>query len=122
MSSIVDGILQSEDAFRERVSDAQSVRSSGRRTVRSSSRPRGPPSVSTPGPQSDAGLYPDDEIVGVRGTRRQAVGGGAPPVVDATGEALSQRFEQFLEEYIYASHDTVTLANYNADLQKIRMH
>lgn len=98
MSSIVDGILQSDGAFREQLSDVQSLKSSAPRTARSSSRPRGPPSNSTPGPQSDAGLYPDDEIVGARGVRRQAAGGNAPPVVDATGEALSARFEQFLEE------------------------
>lgn len=99
MSSIINGISRSDTAQLDTRSDAQSIRSTNRRTARSSSRPRGPPSVSTPGPQSDAGLYPDDEIVGARGARRQLTGANVNKVVDTTAEALASRFEQFLEEY-----------------------
>lgn len=76
-------------------SHAPSARS--RRQARSSSRPRGPPSVATPAANSDA-PFPDDEVVG-RGNRRQLPGRDIPRVVDTTGEALSQRFEEFLEAF-----------------------
>ncbi|QIW99365.1 hypothetical protein AMS68_004883 [Peltaster fructicola] len=101
MSSIVDGIFRTDNAHIDvdTRSDVQSTRSTARRTARSSSRPRGPPSVSTPGPQSDAGLYPDDEIVGARGARRQLTGANVNRVIDTTAEALASRFEQFLEEF-----------------------
>lgn len=98
MSSIVDGIIQSESGFQDGRSDAHSAKGSDKRPPSSSARPRGPPSISTARPDSEAGLYPDDEIVGARGSRRQVVGSSVPRVVDQTGEALEVRFEQFLEE------------------------
>ncbi|KAK0878240.1 MCM DNA helicase complex subunit mcm6 [Friedmanniomyces endolithicus] len=72
----------------------------GRRQPRSSSRPRGPPTGSTPGMQSDAGGFPDDEVVGLRGMRRQAPGArDVPRVVDTTAETLGIQFERFLENF-----------------------
>lgn len=56
--------------------------------------------MSTPGMQSDAGGFPDDEVVGRRGARRQAPGqNDVPRVVDTTAETLSIQFERFLEKY-----------------------
>lgn len=54
--------------------------------------------MGTPGAFSDA-PFPEDEVVG-RGQRRQAPGADIPKVVDATGESLSDRFQEFLEEYV----------------------
>ena len=100
MSSLLDEVLRSDNAAQQDLrSDAPSSSGARRRQVRSSSRPRGPPSVSTPGMQSDMGGFPDDEIVGRRGTRRQIPpGSDIPRVVDTTGETLSVRFQEFLEE------------------------
>ncbi|KAK5165535.1 MCM DNA helicase complex subunit mcm6 [Saxophila tyrrhenica] len=96
MSSLVDAVLRSDNAPEEPRSDAPSAR---RRQARSSSRPRGPPSVSTPGMQSELG-FPDDEVVGVRGLRRNLPGSGeVPRVVDTTAETLGIQFEKFLEEF-----------------------
>ena len=56
--------------------------------------------MSTPGMQSDAGGFPDDDVVGRRGARRQAPGqNDVPRVVDTTAETLSIQFERFLEKY-----------------------
>ena len=69
-----------------------------RRQQRSSSRQRGPPSDGA-GANSDIEGFPDDEVVGARGTVRRSAGPrqDIPRVVDVTGETLSQRFEEFLE-------------------------
>ncbi|KAK3051938.1 MCM DNA helicase complex subunit mcm6 [Extremus antarcticus] len=97
MSSIVDAVLRSDNAPEEPRSDAPSAR---RRQARSSSRPRGPPSASTPGVQSELG-FPDDEVVGIRGLRRSNVPGsdGVPRVVDTTAETLGIQFERFLDDF-----------------------
>lgn len=98
MSSLVDAVLNGSNAPEEPRSDAPSAR---RRQARSSSRPRAPPSVSTPGIQSDMDGFPDDEVVGLRGIRRNNGAGQSdvPRVVDTTAEVLGDRFEKFLERY-----------------------
>ncbi|KAI9675945.1 MAG: MCM DNA helicase complex subunit mcm6 [Trizodia sp. TS-e1964] len=83
-------------------SDARSARPKNRHSVRSSSRPRGPPSESN-APQSEEEPFPDDEVVGSRGTTnrpRNPMDRAVPRVVDTTGELLGQRFEDFLETFI----------------------
>jgi len=96
MSSIVDAVLRSDNAPDVPPSDAPSRR----RHARSSSRLRAPPSVSTPGMQSDVDGFPDDEVVGLRGTRRQMPNArDVPRVVDTTAETLGIQFERFLEKY-----------------------
>lgn len=99
MSSLADAAMRSDIGPEDPRSDATAGR---RRQARSSSRPRGPPSVSTPGMHSDIEGFPDDEIVGRRGTRRQAPGGtqDVPRVVDTTAEALGIQFERFLDKYV----------------------
>lgn len=99
MSSLADAAMRSDIGLEDARSDATAGR---RRQARSSSRPRGPPSVSTPGMHSDIEGFPDDEIVGRRGTRRQAPGGtqDVPRVVDTTAEALGIQFERFLDKYV----------------------
>jgi DNA replication licensing factor MCM6 len=94
MSSLFDTVLNSDIAPTPS-SDAGYAHQSQRG---SSARPRPPPSPSA-GLNSDIGAFPDDEVVGARIPGRRAAGPRAdvPKVVDVTGEALSQRFEEFLE-------------------------
>jgi hypothetical protein len=102
MSSIIDGYAPTpagprSDAPSQAPSHAPSSRS--RRQGRSSSRPRAANSImGTPAAYSDA-PFPDDEVVG-RGPRRQVPGADIPRVVDTTGESLSDRFQEFLEQYV----------------------
>jgi len=43
--------------------------------------------------------FEDDEVVGIRGTRRgRGLNTEIQPVVDTTGETLALRFEEFLDE------------------------
>ncbi|KAK3721069.1 MCM DNA helicase complex subunit mcm6 [Vermiconidia calcicola] len=95
---MADAALRSDNVPEEPRSDAPTGR---RRQARSSSRPRGPPSVSTPGMQSDMDGFPDDEVVGLRGLRRSNLPGNreVPRVVDTTAETLGIQFERFLEEF-----------------------
>ena len=69
---------------------------------RSSSRPRPPPSISEAS-QSDFDGFVDDEQLAVQqALRRQRTAGrnNIPRVVDAIGEAISRRFEEFLEGWV----------------------
>ncbi|KAI9694136.1 MAG: MCM DNA helicase complex subunit mcm6 [Bathelium mastoideum] len=100
MSSLLDSIISDgvDHAAPSQRSDGATPRP---QSFRSSSRPRGPPSESA-GARSELG-FPDDEVVGLRGTTRRPTAGpntDIPRVVDLTGETLSQRFEDFLENYI----------------------
>ncbi len=77
-------------------------RASNRRTgQRSSPRPYGPPSEIN-GPLSDADGFPDDEVVGVRGTDRNRprdpMAQAVPKVVDRVGEKVAEEFESFLDQ------------------------
>ncbi|KAF2396668.1 MCM-domain-containing protein [Trichodelitschia bisporula] len=94
MSSIVDSILSS--AAPTPSDSAQTPRGN-----RSSSRPRGPPSESA-GAHSEANGFPDDEIVGSRGTvrRPRAPASDIPKVTDQLGEYLVDEFSQFLESFV----------------------
>jgi DNA replication licensing factor MCM6 len=96
MSSLVDAVLQSDQVPEEARSDAPPRR----RQARSSSRPRGPPSISTPGVQSDIDGYADDEVVDARAIRQSRTPGDReiPRVVDTTAETLGIQFERFLEK------------------------
>ncbi|KAI9821659.1 MAG: MCM DNA helicase complex subunit mcm6 [Pycnora praestabilis] len=107
MSSLVDAVLNSDnldlDLAAVAGSDALTPAPQRRSRQRSSSRPGGPPSESL-GDHSDAEGFPDDEVVGVRGTDRKRprniMDQAIPRVVDQTGETLQLRFEEFLETYV----------------------
>lgn len=99
MSSLVDAVIGSDNFGLDTATPASTASQAGRRPQnRSPSRPRGPPSESA-GANSDIEGFPDDEVVGARGTVRRSAGPrqDIPRVVDVTGETLSQRFEEFLE-------------------------
>ncbi|KAI9852135.1 MAG: MCM DNA helicase complex subunit mcm6 [Thelocarpon superellum] len=106
MSSLVDAVLQSENAIPSSapIEGSDPAGSASRRAQghRSSSRPRGPPSESQ-GPRSDDDAFPDDEVVGIRGNvknrTRDPVAHAVPKVVDVTGETVQQHFEDFLETF-----------------------
>ncbi|OJD40185.1 dna replication licensing factor mcm6 [Diplodia corticola] len=101
MSSLVDAVVGSDNFGLDAATPASAASQTPRRPRnRSSSRPRGPPSESA-GANSDAEGFPDDEVVGARGTARRSAGPRTdiPRVVDVTGETLAQRFEEFLESY-----------------------
>lgn len=105
MSSLVDAVIGSDNFGLDAATPASAASQTPRRPrVRSSSRPRGPPSESA-GANSDIEGFPDDEVVGARGTVRRSAGPrqDIPRVVDVTGEALSQRFEEFLERFACSS-------------------
>ncbi|KAF1362781.1 MCM-domain-containing protein [Lizonia empirigonia] len=99
MSSLLDAVLHSDAAATPAsTAGGPTPRSSGIRS--SSARPRGPPSESN-GANSDVEAFPDDEVVGARGGARRpnAPRTDIPKVVDVTGETLSLRFQEFLENY-----------------------
>ncbi|KAF2226907.1 MCM2/3/5 family-domain-containing protein [Elsinoe ampelina] len=98
MSSLFEAALQSDNVPDN---DTRSVASANTaRQLPSSSRPRAPPSISTPGPESEAPGFEDDELVGARVLRRQMQGIDVPPVVDGTAEQTLSLFQDFLESYV----------------------
>ena len=111
MSSLLDAVIQSDNNNNLNYNNAteQDLRSEASvhqrmRNARSSSRPRGPPSVSTPGMNSDMMGFADDEVVGVRGSRKGPRGAGPRPDVDKVGDTIGEHlvleFEKFLDEYV----------------------
>ncbi len=105
MSSIVDAILNSDNPDLDLAAavgrNGASRPSNGRSAQRSSPRPYGPPSESN-GALSDAEGFPDDEVVGLRGTDRNRprdpMARAVPQVVDKVGEKVAEEFENFLEQ------------------------
>ena len=103
MSSVVGALLGSDRIDADGVSHKKGAsRNPNRRSVqRSSPRPYGPPSESN-GALSDTEGFPDDEIVGARGTDRNRpqdpMARAVPKVVDKVGEKVAEEFEKFLEQ------------------------
>lgn len=103
MSSLVDVVMNSDNPNLDH-DLAAALSSDGasrhRPTHRPSSRPSGLPSESN-GNLSDAAGFPDDEVVGPRGTDRirprNPLDRAVPRVVDQIGEVVQLRFEEFLE-------------------------
>ena len=104
MSSIVDGLFTSDNSD---VDLAASSRKNGAQKLtngrsRSAQRSSIPPSESNAA-LSDVEGFPDDEIVGVRGTDRNRprdpMARAVPKVVDRVGEKVAEEFENFLDQY-----------------------
>jgi hypothetical protein len=104
MSSIVDAIITS-DAQGAGAPSSSGPTPQARRPPRSSSQPRAP--SESVGPHSDYEPFPDDEIVGARGTVKRPRGpaGDIPKLVDVPGETLCESFQTFLETYVSQSLD-----------------
>ena len=100
MSSIVDGLLNSDNPDLDLA--AGGSRKNGAPKSRSAQRSSMPPSESN-GALSDVEGFPDDEVVGVRGTDRNRprdpMARAVPKVVDRVGEKVAEEFENFLEQY-----------------------
>jgi len=100
MSSLADAILSS-DNIDPNAAARKKQQSNGRNGPRSSPRPPGPPSESN-GHLSDAEGFPDDEVVGVRGTDRNRprnpMDRAIPKVTDEIGERVADVFEEFLDK------------------------
>lgn len=95
------GAMPNSDAL-STAGSKQSARTPNARNVqRSSPRPYRPPSESN-GALSDCEGFPDDEVVGVRGTDRNRpkdpMAQAVPKVVDRVGEKVEEEFEKFLDE------------------------
>ncbi|KAL8856870.1 MAG: hypothetical protein Q9178_006587 [Gyalolechia marmorata] len=107
MAAIVDRMLSSDNAEFDlaagRRSNGTSNQPNRRNRQRSSPRPYGPPSESN-GALSDVEGFPDDEVVGVRGTDRNRprdpMQREVPKVVDLVGEKVAEEFENFMENFI----------------------
>ena len=106
MSSLAGTPLHSDNPFSDPAAARRNrtPRASNRLTgPRSSPRPHGPPSESN-GALSDTEGFPDDEVVGIRGTDRNRprdpMAQAVPKVVDRVGEKVAEEFENFLERYI----------------------
>lgn len=102
MSSIVDALMSDGGEPRDAPQKKGSLHPPNRQTPqRSSPRPAGPPSESN-GPVSDAEGYPDDEVVGARGTDRtrprNPMDRAIPKVTDEIGERVADVFEEFLDK------------------------
>ena len=100
MSSIVDAVLNSDNLDLDlAVGDKHPPSSHSHGDQPPSSRPYGPPSESN-AQLSDAEGFPDDEVVGSRGTVPRPLdprNRNVAKVVDAAGERVQQTFEEFLE-------------------------
>ena len=103
MSSIVRGLINSDNPELDLAAGARGNGATKMTNGRSRSAQRSsiPPSESA-GALSDGG-FPDDEIVGVRGTDRNRpkdpMARAVPKVVDKVGEKVAEEFENFLEQW-----------------------
>ena len=108
MSSLIDAIINSDNVDLDQTirKKEDSRRPNGRNRQRSSPRPQGPPSESN-GHLSDMEGFPDDEVVGTRGTdrkrQRNPTDRPVPKVVDALGEKVAEEFHTFLDGYLTCS-------------------
>ena len=105
MSSVAGVPLHSDNLFSSLAAGPRNRASRAANRVtgpRSSPRPHGPPSESN-GALSDAEGFPDDEVVGIRGTDRNRprdpMAQAIPKVVDRVGEKVAEEFENFLDQY-----------------------
>ena len=102
MSSVVGAMPGSDNSNVNFASAKAGPKNTNRRSVpRSSPRPYGTPSESN-GALSDAEGFPDDEVVGARGTERNRpqdpMARAVPKVVDKVGEKVAEEFEKFMEQ------------------------
>ena len=103
MSSVIEGLLNSDNPDFDLAAGARTNGTPKRRNRRSAQRSSIPPSESN-GALSDVEGFPDDEIVGVRGTDRNRprdpMARAVPKVVDKVGEKVAEEFENFLDQCV----------------------
>ena len=102
MSSVAGPLLNSDNPSLDSVSSARRNGASKMPNGRSAPRSSMPPSEGA-GALSDVEGFPDDEIVGARGTDRSRprdpMARAVPRVVDRVGEKVAEEFEGFLDRY-----------------------
>ncbi|MCJ1402524.1 MCM DNA helicase complex subunit mcm6 [Xylographa trunciseda] len=105
MSSLLDAVLTSDNIEASATVQKKGTPRlpNGQNGHQSSPRPQGPPSESN-GHLSDMEGFPDDEVVGVRGTDRNRprnpMDRAIPKVTDEIGERVADVFEEFLDKFI----------------------
>lgn len=101
MSSIVDGLINSDNPDLDLAHGARTNGASKMPNSRGAQRSSMPPSESN-GALSDVEGFPDDEVVGARGTDRNRpkdpMARAVPRVVDRVGEKVAEEFENFLDQ------------------------
>lgn len=109
MSSIVDGLINSDKPDLDLAPGARTNGASKVPNGRTARRSSIPPSESN-GALSDVEGFPDDEIVGARGTDRNRprdpMARAVPKVVDRVGEKVAEEFENFLEQCVFIAVDS----------------
>lgn len=107
MSSVVDGLLNSDNPDLDLAASARRNGPPKKPNGRNAQRSSIPPSESN-GALSDVEGFPDDEIVGARGTDRKRprdpMARAVPKVVDRVGEKVAEEFENFLDQCVSSSH------------------
>ena len=102
MSSVVEGLLASDNPDLDLAAGAQRNGASKITNGRGANRSSMPPSESN-GALSDLEGFADDEIVGARGTDinrpKDPMARAVPRVVDKVGEKVAEEFENFLEQW-----------------------
>lgn len=102
MASVVEGLLNSDNPDFDLATGGRANGASKMPNGRSAQRSSMPPSEGT-GALSDVEGFPDDEIVGARGTDRNRprdpMARAVPKVVDKVGEKVAEEFETFLDQY-----------------------
>ena len=105
MSSLLDAVLSSDNVDANANAPKKGIPRlpNGHNGYRSSPRPQGPPSESN-AHLSDMEGFPDDEVVGARGTDRNRprnpMDQAIPKVTDEIGERVADVFEEFLDKYV----------------------
>jgi len=109
MSSIVDGLINSDKPDLDLAPGARANGASKVPNGRTARRSSIQPSESN-GALSDVEGFPDDEIVGARGTDRNRprdpMARAVPKVVDRVGEKVAEEFESFLEQCVSIAVDS----------------
>lgn len=103
MSSIVNGLLNSDNTDLDLAAGPRRNGPSKTPNGRSAQRSSVPP-LDSNGALSDVEGFPDDEIVGARGTDRNRprdlFARAVNRVVDRVGEKVAEEFENFLDMYV----------------------
>lgn len=98
MPSVANTVMNSDNIDHEPIPGGRTTR-----VLNGRGAPPGPPSESN-GALSDVEGFPDDEVVGARGTDRNRprdpMAQAVPKVVDKVGEKVAEEFENFLDQYV----------------------
>jgi len=123
MSSIVNGLINSDNPDLDLAAGVRRKGASKMPNGRGAQRSSIPPSESN-GALSDVEGFPDDEVVGARGTDRNRpkdpMARAVPKVVDRVGEKVAEEFENFLDKFVpFEQHHSKTITNLPSFIEDI---